>query len=350
MSSRSCVVLALIGLFTLATERSVSACSCPAPGPACQAAWRADAVFAGRVRAIERMDSPEPGLRSAVRVVFEPVRPLLNIPSGPVALVLEELSTCSYRFTVGQEYLVYASKMESGPLTASICSGTKPLSEADADLKYFTALPPAAAGARVYGRINEYRRDPAERQGADYGPVEGVPVTVRGPAVFREVLTDRYGRYELAGLPTGAVTITATPPFGFDTRGMERDIDLENPRGCGEANFTFTPRAQASGVVVDAGGRPLAGVPVEAVAAELAGYRPEAFQTPARTDAAGRFEFDTLPPGTYVFGVNLTRDAAGRNPGLPTFFPGTALAQEAIIIELKAGDRTDIGTLRLQER
>ena len=156
---------------------------------------------------------------------------------------------------------------------------------------------------------------------------------------MREAVTDARGRFEVAGLPTGTVTVTLAPQFGFDTRDLERELELENPRGCGEANFTISRMAKARGSVVDAAGRPLSGVNVEAVAAELAGFDPPPFQDPVTTDARGAFEFDALPPGTYVFGVNLTKEPRAPRTGNPVFLPGTALARQAVTIELKPGDR-----------
>jgi hypothetical protein len=81
--------------------------------------------------------------------------------------------------------------------------------------------------------------------------------------------------------------------------------------------------------------------------ARLAGYLPPPYQPPVKTDEQGRFVFDDLPPGAYVFGVNLTKRYGTPPPGPPTFLPGTAAVQDAAVIELKPGDRIDLGVLRL---
>ena len=59
------------------------------------------------------------------------------------------------------------------------------------------------------------------------------------------------------------------------------------------------------------------------------------------------FRFDDLPPGTCVFGINLTQQRSRRFSG-PLFLPGTAVARGATRIELKAGDRKDVGVLRVE--
>ena len=65
-------------------------------------------------------------------------------------------------------------------------------------------------------------------------------------------------------------------------------------------------------------------------------------------------EFDDLPPGLYVFGVNLTKpEWAPRDhkpAGPAVFLPGTAVLREAAIFELKAAETVDVGVLRLTVR
>ena len=202
-------------------------------------------------------------------------------------------------------------------------------------------MPSPSEGGRIFGRINESRRDPAEERAVDYGPVEGVTVSIHGAGFQREVVTGADGRFLVSHVPIGKVAVTVAPSFGFATRRLGGELEIKGLRGCGEANFTISPTASAFGAVVDASGRPLAGVEVEAVAAELAGFKPAAFQRPAKSDDRGVFEFTDLPPGTYVFGVNLTAVRGVRLPVKPVFLPGTAFASDATRSDLKPGDRQD---------
>ena len=175
----------------------------------------------------------------------------------------------------------------------------------------------------MFGRIHQWQRDPFEEQTVDYGPLEGFVVNVSGAGFSRDAVTDRHGRYEITGLPLGVLTITVAAPHGFDPRGLQTELSLGDLRACDERNFELKYVASASGSVVDAAGRALAGIQVEAVAAELAGHRPPPYQEPAITDERGAFEFERLPPGIYVFGVNLTRPRYGRATDEPAvFLPG----------------------------
>jgi hypothetical protein len=124
-------------------------------------------------------------------------------------------------------------------------------------------------------------------------------------------------------------------------------VDLKDARACSPHDFQLVQSAVATGQVFDAAGRPAAGVLVDAVATELAGHLPPAYQRPARTNADGRFEFDSLPPGSYVFGINLTSQWNKPPPGRAIFLPGTPAVSEATVIELRAGESRDVGVLRL---
>jgi len=344
--------LFVMAALTLAAANEALACSCMMTGPPCQAAWTADVVFAGTVRSIDRIDHTEDsGHASVLELVrFDVDQAFVSVPPRAVEVVTNPMSTCHYRFQTGKKYLVYATKTETARVSASICSRTRLLADAQEDLRYLTSMPVSGTGGRVYGRVNESRRDPAEEIAVDYGPVEGVTVNVHGATFLRDVVTDAHGRYDVPNLPTGKVSVTVVPPFGFDMRYLERELEIRDLRACGQADFTISQVARAAGSVVDASGRPVAGVEVEAVAAELAGFDPPPFQRPVRTDHRGVFEFEDLPPGTYVFGVNLTKRPGARQSGKPVFLPGTALAREATIIELKPGDRKETGVLRLADR
>jgi Carboxypeptidase regulatory-like domain len=328
------------------------ACACIQSGPPCQAAWTADVVFAGTVRAIDRIEgSPGDLLFDRVRVTFDVEQGYINPPSRVV-----EVRTgsgggdCGYSFKIGKRYLVYGWNRPPAGLTTGICSRTRPIEDAAEDLHYLKTIPPKGAGARVYGRINEWRHEPAEERGVDYGPLEGIRVSVQSATMQVDAVTDADGRFEVKNVPAGKATITVLAPFGFDARYLSHEIDITDPRACSAQDFTLTLRATASGTVVDASGRPLAGVQVDAVAAELAGYDPPPYLYPVKTDAQGAFAFDSLPPGRYVFGINLTKRPGLPRPGASVFLPGVAAARDASVIELKAGDEAVVGVLRLPAR
>jgi hypothetical protein len=347
MTSQWWRTLVIIAAVTLGAEGETFACSC-ATRPACQATWTADAVFTGTVVSIEQLDRDSSGepLQST-RVTFNVDRGFVNSMAGRSEVLTESFSTCSYSFKAGGKYLVYASKTGASGLSTTICSRTRPIAGAEEDLRYLSTIGMPGTGGRVFGRINEFKRDPAEATEVDFGPVENIPVNIRGATLFRDFVTGADGRFQVSNLPIGKATVTVVLPPGFEPSSFEQEIELTDPRACAEVSLQIRQIARVSGTVVDASGRPLAGVSVDAVAAELAGFDPPPYQYPARTDERGAFEFSSLPPGVYVFGVNLTKEPYARPRGKSVFLPGTAVAKEATMIELKAGDNKEVGVLRL---
>ena len=348
MIARSWIIAAL-ALLVWSHARESAACGCYSIGPPCQAVWDADAVFAGTVRAIDVVEERVGhGVRHAQTIVhFDIERLFRNAAAGPVEIVTDDLSTCAYRFTRGGRYLVYAWKRDDGRFATGPCSRTRPLADAAEDLRYLEALPASGGtGARVYGRVTEWVHHPAEEHGVDHGPLEGMVVSILGAGVSRDVVTDRDGRYELNGIPPGIVSVSLMTPPGLRA-GHHRDVPVTDRRACVAADFTVRAESAVHGIVLTDTGLPVAGVMVDAVAEELAGYRPKAFHSPMRTDAAGRFSFDRLPPGAYVFGVNITEAQGGSPSGPPTFLPGVALARDAAVFHLKPGDQINLGVLRL---
>jgi hypothetical protein len=343
--------LAVLGVLTIAGESKALACSCAMSGPPCQAAWTSDAVFSGTVLSMTPIKDGSLGAPFLSLVVkFTVEQGFVNVAPGSLEIVTGMGGgDCGYRFKVGVKYLVYATKYASH-LSTSICSRTRPLAEAKEDLLYLSTMGAAPMGGRVYGRINESRRDPAEPEWIDYGPVEGLTVSIRGATFARDVVTDADGRFDASRLPVGKATVTIVAPFGFEPNPFEREIEITGPRACSLVDLTVRPIARASGVVLDGSGRPLVGVMVDAVAAELAGFDPPPHQNPVKTNERGAFEFRELPPGKYVFGINLTKDPLNRRRGSSVYLPGTAVASEATVIELMAGDRKELGTLRLAGR
>ena len=348
MTSRWWLTLAMLGAMTV-TSRDALACSCMMSGPPCQATWTADSVFAGTVVSIAPIDHVSLGAPYQSRLVtFSVETGFVNAAPGPLEIVTGTGGgDCGYEFKVGVKYLVYASKGGSSVLTAGICSRTRPLAEAQEDLKYLTTMNATGSGGRVYGRVNESRRDPAEEDTVDFGPVEGIRVSIRGATFLRDAVTDGNGRFLVADLPVGPASVSIAVPYGFEPEIFEYEIEIKDPRACRQIDLTIEPLARASGFVTDASGRPLAGVEIDAVAHELAGFRPDPYQHPVKTDERGGFEFSALPPGTYVFGINLTKDRYNQSRGAAVFLPGTAVASEATVVELKAGDRKEVGVLRL---
>src|SRR5262245_44385763 len=123
------------------------ACLCGRGGLPCEAFYAADAVFVGRVEAI---DSQNTGSFGSVRVPFRIIEAFRGVSTTQVELTIGTTS-CDFNFVVGRRYIVYARRLPGGEtLTTSKCSRTGELSEAADDLEFARAQ---TTGAPTGGTI-----------------------------------------------------------------------------------------------------------------------------------------------------------------------------------------------------
>jgi len=172
-----------------------------------------------------------------------------------------------------------------------------------AEVKDFTApveirLAPAATLA---GKV-------VDAKGA---PVAGATVDVlwQGPGWVWSVgdaatFADDNGRFEMPGVPKGSRYVVKAGCEGYGPNSVEVDVAAD-ATGTVEAKPVVLPKADLglSGVVVDAGGKPVKG-------AEVKVSRADGYALIARTDAQGKFSVAGLVAG------NVQLEAAVRDSGL----------------------------------
>ena len=201
---RAAVVAGAVGVSGLWSV-SADACSCVVPGLPCEAVWRSDVVFSGRVVSLES-SAPGTGAQGVEFAVIETFR-------GPNVrtIVVGSGGGCSYSFEIGESYLVYAREMH-GTLRTSMCTRTRPLRDAADDLAYARSLSVATLRlpARIVGTVQIWEPpilvngDPRPMAGKGRPkPVPHVMVTATGEGGVFSARTDEGGEYELSGLPLG---------------------------------------------------------------------------------------------------------------------------------------------------
>jgi hypothetical protein len=206
MSSTLRIAIGLAFVF-LAGAREASACFCGATPP-CAAFWQADAVFVGRVTANEaRQADDQPSETVATLTVFRMFRgePRPSIVLGGM------ITSCSYRFRIGETYLVFAFRGANGRFHASECAGTKPLADAESDIATIETLPSLSPLGWIYGTVSRAVRDP-ETRAIRGGVAVDVPVTLTSPGTRASVLTDHNGRFEFTGLAPGTYSVQPPSP------------------------------------------------------------------------------------------------------------------------------------------
>jgi hypothetical protein len=152
LAGAACVVVLAL-LATLGSPSAARACSCRPPPPPAEAREAAAAVFEGRVISIER-GNPAGG---PIRVELAVVRTFASELSERVTVrTAGNGAACGFGFEQDESYLVYADEHD-GQLQVSLCSRTRPMSDATEDLKVLglgatpvdptgpTSLPPEPA-------------------------------------------------------------------------------------------------------------------------------------------------------------------------------------------------------------
>jgi hypothetical protein len=127
------LVLTVLAVVVLYPPTCVHACSCIAPPGPKRALSSSEAVFSGEVTAIEKKGAATSRYPGTVTVTLR----VSEVWKGPERGTLEvtmpsQDSACRYPFEEGRKYLVYASGKRD--LGVSLCSPTRPLSEAGPDL------------------------------------------------------------------------------------------------------------------------------------------------------------------------------------------------------------------------
>lgn len=353
MVRRALTAAAFCLLALCACAARVGACTCVGPDTPCAAYANASAVFVGTVTDVTYSPLDEEsrakgwGRPSAKFTVAET---FAGVAGAEVSVEGGSGTDCGYSFVKGKRYLVYAGRTKEGGLSAYLCSRTAPLEEAAGDIEFLRALS-QQAGATLWGRVGR-REGWDESRTRKVSPVEGARVTVAGPGGKREVNIDAEGRYRLTGLAPGRYVVTLDLPEGLTTGAARHYVEVAG-RDCAAADFFIADDGRVRGRVLDAEGRGVRHLPL--VLLEVGGKKPDYLRQlwNAQTDEEGRYSFSAIPPGRYLFGVRLSANTSSEDPAAEfprTFYPGTAAASEAEVVELKAGEVLKLRDLRLPPR
>lgn len=165
--------------------------------------------------------------------------------------------------------------------------------------------------------------------------------------------TDIAGNYELKNVPTGNYLIRPSAP-GFVT-GKENDflaklhfVTVVGGKSVGPFNFEMFREGVIAGIVTDAAGKPLAGIPITLTTdAILAGSGPPKYAENIRTDDQGRYRIAGMPAGKYRIAAGHWPVARGTVRGQlgyrRIFYPNSVDEAEARTIDVNAGSEvTDI--------
>lgn len=257
-------IFALFALLLFVEEAQACRCS-SAAAPPCQAYWRADAVFVAAVKSkivvTTEIDNETKRMEQRVAVKFLVDEVYRGMLGGSDVEILTGMGggDCGYSFEKGKRYLVYAQEYHN-KLHTGICSRTRLLTEAKADLMYFQNLPPEGAGASI--QVKVVKRSPPTKQGGPYEiiPMQGVRVTAEGADKLLEGRTNSSGQFEFKHLPPGKYKVKSEIPQ-TPRNQWQAEVTVED-RACVEVEFSnnvaapgFALRTLHNGVTTRTGGK-----------------------------------------------------------------------------------------------
>jgi hypothetical protein len=378
MIRRVILVSCVLALFP-ATAAWACTCSQGAPGK-CAGLQKDDVVFLGTVMDIERVApanseaaaahssdgadaSGNGAATNSVGTAAPPAWPVMRYRfrvdekfSGADTAEIEVFSggddgDCGYRFQKGGQYVVFTQQETEGRLFATLCNGTRTVSEARALLPQLRAMRSGLRVASVFGVLR--RADPPflSPAGDPDDPLPRVGLKLRSRYDRFQTTTDANGIYSFYDVHAGEYAFTANLPARMQLTQKTLVGGLppfKIPTGaCYEYNVDALPTGHIQGTVYGPNGKPLKIASLELYrAGNYDDARPGLWSFQG---AKGVFDFDHVGAGDYVLVYNRRNVENPNSPFPRAFYPGVADPGDAQPITLKDGQDLLKVNLKLAE-
>jgi hypothetical protein len=260
---------------------------------------------------------------------------------------------CSLSFRVGHEYIVYAARSEGGSLMTNRCLRTREVEDAGGDLAYAGAVKEGKAGVgQITGRVMVVPRDLTGKATGPPLPLPDIPVTVARDGVGESIATDRAGDFRVENRGPGTYRVSVTFPDRFYSDASSSLVTVGDQRSCARVVQTVHDNGQIAGRVIDASGRPVAGLTIEldpasALSMPVDNWRRRGGGRRTVTDRGGRYTLGRIPAGRFVLSLPPAPVRATSGGLLRVFYPGAELPSAAGRVTLAAGERRDLSDFRI---
>lgn len=194
------ILFLFAALFLVATSQTSRACTCSTNPPPCYAYTKADAVFVGTAKEINRSaEYPLPKIEFEIEKVFKGVyeKSLYTFEFG---------TSCDFGFGVGQKYLIYANLDEKHKnyFATGYCSRSTTYKENLVDLNFLNSLNNSTFKFQIWGTISN-------NQG---GLVQGIRAQVFDNKKKLVGISDEDGDLMIAVSKEGIYKVRVFPPRG----------------------------------------------------------------------------------------------------------------------------------------
>lgn len=307
----------------------------------CAAYWNAAAVFVGRVEAVKRSGSTRVASFAVLDGFHGATSSVIDVATAPAAR-----EHC-LPLKVGREYFVYAQRVDpangsTAALTTNLCSLTREVEDAGADLAYARAVKQGNAPAGfISGSVLVFPRTLAGKHGGITAlPPAAITVTVSYDDATDTTVTDR-GEFRVASRGAGTYRVSVNVPAHFYSDAPVSTVTLRDARSCANVDVALHDNGHITGRVVDSAGRPVAGLTLElGVAGSGQGRR-------TVTGRDGRYALARIPSGRFVLSVPAGPSRASSGRSIRLFHPGVGTAAAATRVVLAAGEHLDLADFRI---
>lgn len=299
------IVVAIVVLAIAPTP--AAACSCSFSTAPCESMYRGP-TFVGK--AVKVTGGPDhPVTTFAVEEVFSgKLGASVTVSSG---------GPCGLAFVIGKRYIVYAHGTPD-KLSTGMCSRTRLVEDAAIDLAY-GRNPPVRDRAEVTGRVT--MSETARGQLPD-----NIELRVHGTSIT--TTTTAGGGFRVS-VPPGEYTLEVVKPAGLAAwNDFSPPFTVPTPAACAQTWLAVGWNGQIRGRVVDAAGKPVAGV--EVGAQPFAGGD-ELSRRVARSGADGGFAIRFADGGKYRVGVSMPGWEVTPDSPYPTSYYTKGTSQVAAV-------------------
>ena len=212
-----------------------------------------------------------------------------------------------------RSYLFYADR-PMGPLAPDVIFAARPkeLESAADDVQFLREAVAGGQGTTVHGSLNFQDPDDHTRR----TPLAGVVLRVSLDGQRYETSTGADGTFMITGVPPGVLRIEPVLPDHLTMPPQQSGGIVKG--GCLAVNMRATFNGRLRGRVMLDTGAPFRGF-VDLVPN---GHRRHVPNSSVLTNERGEFAFSAVPPGSYLLGINLSREPRNGSPFQPTYFPG----------------------------
>lgn len=351
MSIRRAFLPSVLGLVLALLGRPVAACSCvyiPGQDHACVSYPNTNAVFSGRAASVSVVRGNEEAWGPRHRVFrFEVLEGFSGVDGATVDIATGMGGgDCGFDFEVGKSYFVYARRMEDGSLSTSICSRTRSLDQAAADLDHARRVASGAPRVTLFGQVEHVRRTgmdlPPSREG-----LKGIRITAEGPGGERfATVSDEDGRFEIRERLSGPLTVRAVLPEGLSPAASQEVVVPAG--GCAGVVLQVSVLGRLHGRVVEADGKPAPSLRLSLIPLREKPESVSAGEIYSLED--GTFEAREVPPGDYLLAVNPRGPSLYGPPYPPTFYPTASTPEGALLITVRTAETVELRDLQLPPR